>query len=183
MITLRQRLKQETRDIHLRLEQESQLAALTSPTLTLDQYANILQKKHRLYQALEPKIQRHLHFDYVSKIRWLEMDLERMSINPIDAQPPAIDFPQPDEALGALYVIEGSTLGSQLITRHLGNSLPQLPHHFFSGYKAETGMRWKKYLSFLAQMEPKIDASRVVAGAQRTFEVIGHAFTQEEKIC
>ena len=47
---------------------------------------------------------------------------------------------------GCLYVIEGATLGGQVITRHLHTHLgltPACGASFFSGYGAQTGSRWK----------------------------------------
>jgi heme oxygenase len=54
------------------------------------------------------------------------------------------------EALGLLYVLEGSTLGGQVIRKQLlkqGQSLDGLS--FLDPYGAETGPRWKSFLAVL----------------------------------
>jgi heme oxygenase len=81
------------------------------------------------------------------------------------------------EALGFLYVTEGSTLGGRLILRELadrGTSLEGLG--FLDPYRAETGARWR---SFLAVLECEVGESanrldEAIAGASK-----GFAFAEE----
>jgi heme oxygenase len=64
-------------------------------------------------------------------------------------------FPAPEsqaEALGMLYVLEGSTLGGRLILRTLkdrGVDDPRLA--FLDPYGPETGVRWRSFQSVLAR--------------------------------
>jgi heme oxygenase len=80
-----------------------------------------------------------------------------------------------DEALGRMYVLEGSTLGGTLIDRHLAG-LPQLAGirvRVFSPYGSETGAMWA---AFRRATRDRIaaggDASAVVAAARETFGVL-----------
>jgi heme oxygenase len=52
-----------------------------------------------------------------------------------------------DEALGRLYVLEGSTLGGAFIDRHLAGlpGLGGIRLHAFSPYGAETGAMWHAF--------------------------------------
>ncbi|MCF6506894.1 biliverdin-producing heme oxygenase [Blastococcus sp. MG754426] len=80
--------------------------------------------------------------------------------------------PGTDEALGRLYVLEGSTLGGTFIDRHLA-ALPLLAGvrlHAFSPYGAETGAMWAAYRRVArAHVAAGGNADRVVAAARDAF--------------
>jgi heme oxygenase (biliverdin-IX-beta and delta-forming) len=74
-------------------------------------------------------------------------------------------------ALGCMYVLEGSTLGGQIIHRHLEERLAIDAHSggtFFHGYGAETGAMWRSFVARLNRQPPPFE--RVVAAAVETFE-------------
>jgi heme oxygenase len=77
-----------------------------------------------------------------------------------------------DEALGRLYVLEGSTLGGTFIDRHLGG-LPQLAGvrlRAFSPYGAETGAMWHAFRrATREQVASGGNPAVVVAAARQTF--------------
>lgn len=59
-----------------------------------------------------------------------------------------------EHAWGLLYVLEGSTLGGQVIAAHLGNPLSLTSGAgmaFFTGYGSRTGSMWKEFLRALQQ--------------------------------
>jgi heme oxygenase len=74
------------------------------------------------------------------------------------------------QLLGAMYVLEGSTLGGQVITRQL--ALAGIPlRTYFTGYGTRTGPRWKTFCQLLteaASTDP--DQDEVVASACLTFQ-------------
>lgn len=84
-------------------------------------------------------------------------------------------------ALGYLYVMEGSTLGGQLISRHFRQILgiePATGGAYFHGYGEQTGARWKETVQFLdaapaaASDDPQVQAvfvAAAVGGANDTF--------------
>lgn len=56
------------------------------------------------------------------------------------------------EVLGCLYVLEGASLGGQVISRHLRKTLgigPDSGGRFFQGYGAETGAHWRAFSAAL----------------------------------
>jgi heme oxygenase (biliverdin-IX-beta and delta-forming) len=96
-----------------------------------------------------------------------------------DATPGGTDLPRPagtDEALGRLYVLEGSTLGGTFIDRHLAT----LPHlvpggrlRAFTPYGEDTGAMWHAFRRFTrAHVAGGGDAGRVVAAAGATFRAL-----------
>jgi heme oxygenase (biliverdin-IX-beta and delta-forming) len=85
-------------------------------------------------------------------------------------------FPAPEsraEALGMLYVLEGSMLGGRVILKALarkGVNDPALA--FLNPYAAETGARWQSLLAVL-EREASDDEARIAAictGARRAFQ-------------
>jgi heme oxygenase len=82
------------------------------------------------------------------------------------------------QALGCLYVMEGSTLGGRFIARRLHEHLGLTPASgaaFFHGYGEETGSRWKAFQQALV---------RYSAATENEFAVIGAAeetFSKFEK--
>lgn len=76
-------------------------------------------------------------------------------------------------ALGCLYVLEGSTLGSVFIARRLREQFDigfGSGASFFNAYGTETGARWKQFREFVSRSTADVSGDEVVAGARETFE-------------
>ena len=75
------------------------------------------------------------------------------------------------QAFGALYVMEGSTLGGKTIARMLlQKSIPAVNEKaltFFRGYREETGARWKFFQDVFNQQE---DVEEIITAAHDTFK-------------
>jgi heme oxygenase len=76
------------------------------------------------------------------------------------------------QGLGCLYVLEGSTLGSQIISRRLREQL-QLDERnggsFFNAYGGSTGARWMEFKGFVSASVKSEDADKIVDAARETF--------------
>lgn len=78
----------------------------------------------------------------------------------------------PLQALGALYVMEGSALGGRVIARMLRKSgqLPENVFNFFDGYQENTGLNWQAFILRLNQIAAsQTDIDNVCAAANETF--------------
>jgi heme oxygenase len=90
-----------------------------------------------------------------------------------------VDLPDlctPAHALGSLYVLEGSTLGSQVIARALNEKVDlgiMSSMRFLSGYGASTGTMWRSFVSALdaAPIESQCVAA-AHEGAVQTFDCL-----------
>jgi heme oxygenase len=74
--------------------------------------------------------------------------------------------------LGCLYVLEGSALGSQIIARHLRETLDlgeRSGASFFNGNGGLTGSRWTEFKRFVSVSVKPEDADDVVGAARETF--------------
>lgn len=91
--------------------------------------------------------------------------------------------PQPGSlaaALGCAYVVEGSSLGGQIIRQRVGSALGLAPNHglsFFSGYDRDTGSMWRSFCLELERHCPDA-ASRAEAEAfaVASFQAFDHWF-------
>ncbi len=80
----------------------------------------------------------------------------------------------PWRALGALYVLEGSTLGGQVIARALAGQ-PWLPPgglRTFNPYGAETGARWRAFRAGAEALAPAHTHAAVIDGALDAFALL-----------
>jgi heme oxygenase len=78
----------------------------------------------------------------------------------------------PDEAVGSLYVMEGSTLGGQIIARELADAdwLPAGGLTYFHPYGRRTGEMWRTFRAWADDRRP--DRKAAARGAQRTFALL-----------
>lgn len=172
------------------------LVPVLDPSLTLEAYACVLGRFRDAYATLEHTLGGvpawPAGFDAAArrKLPLLERDLawlrRRGIVTPVPAAAPATAAaasPDVPTAIGMLYVLEGATLGAQVILRRLGPSLgvsADAGASFYAGYGTETGAMWK---AFVAMADNWGEANRdawddVVASAQATFDAIIDAFAR-----
>lgn len=161
-IPIMQRLKQETSLYHKAIEQHINLEQLCS---SVEMYRHMLQRFYGFYRPVEQKLSQlpwhTLDFDFAARQKQalIEHDLtlfgeDRTSLNQLPqcaTLPNLEEFPQ---ALGCLYVLEGSTLGGQLITNHVERTLrisPEWGSAFFYSYGSQVGPMWKQFAAFIAK--------------------------------
>jgi heme oxygenase len=73
-------------------------------------------------------------------------------------------------ALGALYVVEGSTLGGRIIAGMISRQLGSIKSlSFFNGYGAETGNMWQAFKDLLNQPFTERQRQEIISAAEDTF--------------
>jgi heme oxygenase len=179
-------LRDQTAALHGEVERE---LGLPGSIANLMDYKAFLERFYRLYEPLENSLARFsdwaaIGVDLPEQLQAgrLAADLEQLGVPPLQLElapeaslPDLPDFPH---ALGALYVMAGSTLGSQIILRHLITALgPEIAgtDAFFRGHGADTGACWSRFrtsLDVYGVAEPG-NTPEVIEGAQATFRAIG----------
>jgi heme oxygenase (biliverdin-IX-beta and delta-forming) len=172
-------LKAQTRPEHDAIEHAIRL---TSPSITVEIYRRTLERFYGFYRPLEPVLldpgqwpdaaldmtARRKTARLVADLQDLEVDVARLAIC---GDMPPLDTPS--DRWGCLYVIEGSTLGGQVIGRHLERRLgltPAFGARFLQPYGARTGPMWQAVRSGLtAHASSEETQRRVVASAIATF--------------
>jgi heme oxygenase len=174
-----ERLKSQTAPHHQRIET---MVPLMRPDLTLAGYGSYLARLLPYYAALESRLSRvrwpeALDFPARFKTPLLEADLRALH----EAARPPLSPTLPDldsqsRAWGCLYVLEGSTLGSQILSRQVHEALgvtPETGGAFLHGYGPATGPRWKQFGAALtAFFSGDGDVDLAVIAAQETFTTL-----------
>lgn len=175
-----QLLKKTTFDAHTTTEKtlNPKLSSITN----YEDYGLMLKMFYGFFQPLEKIISR-----YIGKEILYDIDERRNSMSiltdlkAIDQSTEALSictvFPTINsisEALGAMYVLEGSTLGGRMICRMLmKNGFVQFNAsnlHFFNGYGDNTGSKWTQFLSVIEQYENEVND--MVRTANDTFNCL-----------
>lgn len=122
-----------------------------------DDYADLLKYFYAYFSELEkvivPYIKKVLP-DYAARrdSTYLRSDIEELQSTIADL--PAVTIPvinSTAEALGALYVMEGSIMGGPYIVQMLQKGGISEGFSFFSGYGEATGKMWKIFTDILNQ--------------------------------
>ena len=169
------RLKTETRDSHLRVERD---LGVMNPDLNLPEYRTLVSRLYAFHLWWEPLVSLLLNdeafFGPRRKLGLLKRDLEILGA-PLPGRPArsGLALRTAQDALGSLYVLEGSTLGGQLIAQHVEAALG-LAHGegsaYFRSYGKTVAERWREFQArLLAMSSPGADDAMVVA-ASATFD-------------
>ncbi|MGB3585808.1 MAG: biliverdin-producing heme oxygenase [Tunicatimonas sp.] len=152
--------------------------------LSLDQYREFLQIQYVFYQraeqqidvALSPGLRQMLDWSNRQKLPWIEADLlEINAITPVGF-PKDMMVASEGEAMGLLYVTEGSTLGGRMIMKALQKNekiAPYTSFRFLSGYGADTSAYWKSFLRVLEDNHHQPET--VIAAAQQGFDLFSQS--------
>ena len=180
------RLKEATSSRHAALE--SRLPLLDA-SMSRARYLQFLQRFWGYYAPLETQLLAlpywdSMEFDYAERHKTprLVQDLRALgetceAIRTVVRCRNLPTLASPGQLLGCLYVIEGATLGGQIITRRLQANLGLTPltgAAFFDGYGAQTGGHWKAFCAMLrANAGESGRQDEIVASANQTFETLG----------
>lgn len=179
-------LRAATREIHHQLEDGLQIETRLADR---GRYLTLLTGFLGIHEPLEARLAQcrelgHLgyHMAERTKIAALRRDLVALGLSAQDIsalprfQAPA--FPSAGAALGAAYVLEGSTLGGQSITRLITGGGHALPAEFFNVYGPQTRGRWMEFLDCLVSYQKAGgDPAPVTASARETFQVFAQWLT------
>jgi heme oxygenase (biliverdin-IX-beta and delta-forming) len=187
------KLKEATREQHEGLENT---VDVMNRMFDLDNYKTLLMKFYRFYAAIEPELgkldlQQH-GYDLSARLKTpkLETDLQNLGVLDEAKQLPAWNnLPQLDsaeKAFGSLYVIEGATLGGQIINRHLKQHLDLTPENggtFFSGYGEKTGEMWKEFIQMTTNFAFQAnDDETIIESAKQTFDSFRDCFLESVSV-
>lgn len=182
------KLKEATRDQHENLENT---VDIMGEVFSLENYRLLLTKFYRFYAAIEPRVAENdldgagFDFDARRKTPLLEKDLEALGIlEDVRAQVPLWnglpDVSSLPRAFGSIYVMEGATLGGQVITRHLKQDFGLTPENgaaFFSSYGDKVGPMWKSFKETLTTYAEKNgDDQPIIDAARETFDSFSKCF-------
>ncbi len=149
--------------------------------LTRGEYIVYLQQMHGIVSEWEetaiihaPEWMRGLLIARRRK-QMLEHDLTHFDVAAVSVQRPVLPTVSGEAGLlGLMYVMEGSTLGGQLIARHVEETLGLKAgqgNAYFRGHGQQTGAMWKEFCEVLRTRVPDQASGTVIRGAKEMFRV------------
>jgi len=171
---INEQLKDSTQASHQALEKK--MVSIIKKIRTRQDYVNFLKLMYGYYSALERRVQEYVSEMEIGKRRKAERLLEDISYFESTSTPDLCNELPPisshAEALGAMYVMEGSTMGGKIIARMIeGQAGINGPSgfSFFNGYGEETGKMWEEFKLFLNKPLDELEKLNLILTANRTF--------------
>jgi len=182
---IRTRLRKSTAAVHERLHHHEGFAAVAAGTIDIIDYQRLLSRLwgfHYPFETALGQVDREqdigVEFEARGRSRMLESDLVALGWD----RASVVRLPQCEslrapanaaEFMGALYVVEGSTLGGLQLARALEAVVASDSgegRSFFLGYGDRHGAMWRSFLTRLADCASReADDDAVIEGAIRTF--------------
>lgn len=155
---LSEKLKELTQVNHLLLERK--LISEMRSMVTAQEYASLLSAFYSFFGGLELGIEKYFgenelpDYEQRRKSSALAADLTTLGFSlPELAEGPELpEIHNKFQALGCLYVIEGSTLGGRMISKMIMPALPEVAREsfsFFQGYGEQTMPMWLRFKAAL----------------------------------
>ena len=181
-----QRLRNATGSAHRHLEAHldaiNLLNALTTRSVLVARYHTF---HSRVEAALKPHLKLLPGLAFASRCRTplLANDLLNLGCRPSSDQKFNLCLSSQAEALGGLYVLEGSTLGGRAILKELsrrGASIQGLD--FLDPYGSKTAELWRSFLNVLERETASCQAAlnETVSGAVKVFAFADQCLCQKE---
>ena len=187
-----ERLRAETRAEH---ESTESVMPLMQADFDREQYVSLLQKLYPVVRSWEQFAQENAPANLADTVQgrqragMIAEDLATLGAAVEDTTKifpagniPGLHATEPTyraSFLGAMYVMEGSTLGGQYIARHLEERLGLTQGEgdaYFRGYGDRTGEMWRAFKAVLSEV-PEEQADDVIAAAKAMFGVFRDGMT------
>jgi heme oxygenase len=188
---LHEKIKQATAHLHDQLEQKMFVGQIIDGSLTFEQYQTILNVNYVthfavedfLFSGLSDGLCQKLDIESRIKLPALLHDFEEinsaMGISP-KTTPGFIDLSSDASILGAMYVLEGATLGGNVIAKRLKTNEQLLPYnlnyHYYQVYGDQLGLKWKQFLEALNAV-PEAEHEAAIKNAVSLFEYMANTKT------
>ena len=163
----------------LHQELESLLIPEMQAIRSADDYARILQWFYGFVFPLEISIEQKIKPDILpdiaerKKSHLILQDLVALgsSITDIPINNDLPDIQHQEQAIGAMYVLEGSTLGGKVIANMLTKNAAGFKNsiHYFTAYGKETGSKWRIFLDLMNQYQSTKQVETIIETANETF--------------
>ena len=172
-------LKEQTKQQHDDTEAKLQYQKILDKSYTLDDYKTLLIHNYKLINRYEPQIQEQLKnyhelkLDLRSKINSLKTDLNNLNIS-TENEEPTQNLENEAEAFGALYVMEGSTLGGNVIGKQLKRNpeFEGVEFNYFGVYGENTGPYWQEFKSIIDEKISEENYESCVTGAKKAYQLL-----------
>lgn len=175
-------IKEATKEAHLQLEKKvvQQLKAIRSNSDYAEFLKNFYAYFHNVEKAIAPYITKEVLPDYAQRRNssYLKNDIEALGGNVNDLPATTVpDITNTIQALGALYVMEGSIMGGSIIVKMLEKGGVTDGVSFFSGYGEATGQMWGTFVGILnSHATNETEEAQAIQTANDTFSQFSDVF-------
>ena len=171
-------LKQNTAEFHDAAEKLFNSKKIFDRTFTLEDYKKIIGRNYlmllhsedKIFSRLSEKFSEKLQLEERKKLPLIEQDLKSLDLDHQKATE-ELSFSSENEALGAMYVIEGSTLGGNVSAKQLSKTegFDDVTFNFFGCYRENTGSMWKNFKEVLDREVSEKNYDEVLSGAKKLY--------------
>ena len=184
-MSILERLKSGTYARHVAIESRT---VLLNKDLSHSNYSLCLQRFLGYYSPLETRllespVWHEIEFTYADRYKTplvlqdlLALGMSQDALAAIPQCTALPDLTTAAQLLGCLYVIEGATLGGQIISKHLSSTLGVSTVSgcaFFAGYGKHTGSKWKAFGACLTAFTTQTGCDdEIIASANKTFQTL-----------
>lgn len=175
---LSEHLKENSKTFHDSVEAKFNSRKIFDKSYTLEDYKKILWLNYLFHlhfeeaahQALSPETRAHLNIGARRKLPLLKEDLAALGMAEAEVSE-EISVADEAEALGVMYVIEGSTLGGNVIRKQLsGNpAFEGMMFRYFGCYGDKTGEFWKAFKEKMDAGFHEDEFDKVLAGTCKAY--------------
>lgn len=167
-------LRTQTMPCHKALEQNPYSVALMAHEANIDNYATYLKKLYGFVKPYEQHVFAKVDgviadVETRRKTVLLENDLKALGYSEAQINTlPVYSYPAPAttaQALGAMYVLEGSTLGGNIIYKRLNHLIgvdKETNGKYFTAYGEASGMKWKAFMDAFATYATENNAEQEI---------------------
>lgn len=182
-----QLLRAETRPYHDAVEQNLFNRALAAGTVTAEHTATFLAKMYGVLAPYENCLRAHAaefgsawQLERRYRAHLILQDLPQLGYVGVPPHCPVLPPLHTKPALlGALYVLEGSTLGGQVLARQLAQAGISATT-YFRGHGEQTGPLWKEFCQQLDQEVTSDNRIETLHSAKLLFKCLSAWLTQPE---
>ena len=175
-------LKEKTATYHTEIESKLESNKLFDGTFSDENYYKMLQVNHLFLKVYEQNIVHYLSDKDIEnlastnfqKLPLIEKDLIELNLAQLNTNT-SVTINNRAEAFGALYVIEGSMLGGNVIAKTL-KKYPNLEHknfNYFGHYGENLGVSWKAFVHYInEEFVTEDQQNQVLNGAKKAYEIL-----------
>ncbi len=176
---LSEHLKENTKYLHDATEAKFESQKIFDKTYSLQDYKKILwlnylfhlNFENKAYDAISDETAKSINLDSRRKMDLLEKDLEILGMQKAEIND-AISVENEAEAFGIMYVMEGSTLGGNVIMKQLSRNpeFQDMTFNYFGCYADKTGEFWKNFKETLDSKFPEERYDEVLKGTEKAYQ-------------